>query len=67
MSADVSMLARLKPLPLRLRIAHLSALLRREADGSPRAGELMHLLSLQSALLVQSAALAASIRGGHAG
>ena len=37
MSAGISdMLARLKPLPPRLRIAHLAALLRCEADGSPR-------------------------------
>jgi len=50
MSADADLiLSRLRPLPLRLRIAHLSALLRHEADGSPRAGELMRLLLLQSA------------------
>ncbi|MFZ0809232.1 MAG: hypothetical protein WAM83_01325, partial [Bradyrhizobium sp.] len=55
------MLARLKPLPLRLRIAHLAALLRCEADGSPRVGELTRLLSFQSA------ALTASIPGGRAG
>jgi hypothetical protein len=60
MSADASMLARLKPLPLRLRIAHLATLLRCEADGSPRADELTRLLLLQSAL-------AAPIPGGHVG
>jgi hypothetical protein len=48
-----SMLARLKRLPLRLRIAHLAALIRGEAEGSPRAGALKHLL--------------ASMNGGRAG
>ncbi len=61
MTADASMLARLKPLPVRLRIVHLAALIRREADGSPRADELAHLL------LLQSAALTTSIRSGGAG
>jgi hypothetical protein len=42
-------LARLKRLPPRLRIAHLAALIRCEADGSPRAAELKHLLAAQSA------------------
>jgi hypothetical protein len=40
-----SMLARLKRLPLRLRIVHLAALIRCEPTGSPRAGELKHLLA----------------------
>jgi hypothetical protein len=47
------MLARLKRLPLRLRIAHLAALVRCEAKGSLRARELAHLL--------------ASMNGGRAG
>lgn len=47
------MLARLKRLPLRLRLAHLAALIRGEAEGSPRAGALKHLL--------------ASMNGGRAG
>jgi hypothetical protein len=46
-------LARLKRLPPRLRVAHLAALIRGEADGSPRAGALKHLL--------------ASMNGGRAG
>jgi len=68
MSTDASaILTRLKPLPPRLRIAHLAALLRYEVDGSPRAGELARLLSLQSATLIRSATQTASIRGGRAG
>jgi hypothetical protein len=43
------MLARLERLPARLRIAHLAALLRLEADGSPRAAELKRLLAAQLA------------------
>ena len=39
-----SMLSRLRRLPLRLRIAHLAAILRCEAEGSPRAGELRLLI-----------------------
>jgi hypothetical protein len=39
------MLARLRRLPLRLRIAHLAALVRCEAKGSLRARELTHLLA----------------------
>jgi hypothetical protein len=39
-----SMLLRLKRLPVRLRIAHLASLIRCEPTGSPRAGELEHLL-----------------------
>jgi hypothetical protein len=46
-------LLRLKRLPLRLRITHLVALIRCEPTGSPRAGELKHLL--------------ASMNGGRAG
>ena len=46
-------LLRLKRLPVRLRIAHLAALIRCEPTGSPRAGELKHLL--------------ASMNGGRAG
>jgi hypothetical protein len=62
MSADVSaMRARLEPLPVRLRIAHLAALIRREAKGSLRAGELKHLLA------AQSAEFPASMIGGRAG
>ena len=38
-------LGRLRRLPPRLRVAHLAALLRWEADGSPRAVELKHLLA----------------------
>ena len=38
-------LLRLKRLPLRLRITHLVALIRCEPTGSPRAGELKHLLA----------------------
>ena len=45
-----SMLARLRPLPPRLRIAHLAALLRREANGSPRSAQLKQLLVTQSAV-----------------
>ena len=56
-----SMLARLKRLPPRLRIAHLAALIRQEATGSPRIAELKRLLAVQPA-----ASLAAMI-GGHAG
>jgi len=47
------MLAKLKVLPSRLRIAHLAALIRCEPTGSPRAGALKHLL--------------ASMNGGRAG
>ena len=43
-AADL-MLARLKRLPLRLRLAHLAALIRGEAEGSPRAVALKHLLA----------------------
>ena len=46
-------LLRLKRLPVQLRIAHLIALIRCEPTGSPRAGELKHLL--------------ASMNGGRAG
>ena len=52
-----SILLRLKRLPVRLRIAHLIALIRCEPTGSPRAGELKHLLVAQSA----------SMNGGRAG
>jgi len=45
MNATDPMLLRLKRLPVRLRVAHLAALLRCEATGSPRAGELKHLLA----------------------
>ena len=48
-AAPDSRFARLKRLPVRLRIAHLAALLRREVDGSARLAELMHLLSSQTA------------------
>jgi hypothetical protein len=48
MEAD-PMLARLKVLPSRLRIAHLAALLRCEATPSPRAAGLKRLLAVQSA------------------
>ncbi len=51
-----AMLARLRPLPPRLRIAHLAALLRREAYGSPRLAQLKQLLVVQS-----------TARGGRAG
>ncbi len=51
-----AMLEKLEPLPVRLRIAHLAALLRREGDGSTRAAELEHLLAIQTAT-----------RGGRAG
>jgi hypothetical protein len=37
--------ARLKRLPPRLRVVHLAALIRREADSSPRAAELKQLLA----------------------
>ena len=50
MSEDDSMLARLRRLPPRLRVAHLMALLRRETNGSPRAAELTRLLAGQPAL-----------------
>ena len=36
---------RLRRLPPRLRVAHLAALVRSEAEGSPRAAELKHLLA----------------------
>jgi hypothetical protein len=50
MSGEVdSRLARLRRLPPRLRIAHLAALLRCEADSSPRAAELKQWLASQSA------------------
>jgi hypothetical protein len=45
-----SILARLKRLPPRLRVAHLAALLRSEAHGSPRAAELKQLLAAQPSL-----------------
>ena len=62
MSADVSaMLPRLRPLPQRLRLAHLAALLRCEAKDSLRAGELKHLLAAQSAEFLES------MIGGRAG
>ncbi len=48
-AAACSMLARLRPLPLRLRIAHLAALLRRAAGGPVRAAELAKLLAVQIA------------------
>jgi hypothetical protein len=54
MNATDPMLARLKRLPVRLRIAHLAALIRCEAISSPRIAELKHLL-------------AASTDGGRAG
>jgi hypothetical protein len=54
-------LARLKRLPLRLRIAHLAALIRCQAKGSPRAAGLKHLLAAQSAESL------ASMNGGRAG
>jgi len=60
MNAD-PMLARLTRLPVRLRIAHLAALIRCEATGSARAAELKHLLA------VQSADSLASMIGGRAG
>jgi hypothetical protein len=47
------MIARLKRLPLRLRVAHLVALIHCEAEDSARAGELKRLL--------------ASMNGGRAG
>jgi hypothetical protein len=47
--AACSVLARLRPLPLRLRIAHLAALLRCEANSSPRLARLKQLLVAQSA------------------
>ena len=43
-------LARLRRLPPRLRVAHLVALVRHEADGSLRAAELTRLLAAQPAL-----------------
>ena len=46
--ADLA-LTRLKRLPPRLRVAHLAALLRFAADGSPRSAELKQLLAGQSA------------------
>lgn len=52
---------RLQPIPLRLRVAHLSALIRHEREVSERKAELTALLR------VQSAALAASIDGGRGG
>jgi hypothetical protein len=54
-------LIRLQPIPLRLRIAHLSALIRYEREGSQRKAELTTLLH------VQSAALATSIDDGRGG
>jgi hypothetical protein len=42
-------LARLKRLPPRLRVAHLAALLRSLAHGSPRAAELRRYFAAQSA------------------
>jgi hypothetical protein len=45
MSAEADpMLSRLKRLPLRLRIAHLAALVRCEREGSARAAQLAALL-----------------------
>ena len=41
---------RLRRLPPRLRVAHLAALLRSEAKGTPRAAELTRLLAAQPAL-----------------
>jgi hypothetical protein len=63
MSAGVSaMLARLKPLPLRLRVAHLAALLRCGKiivrDGS---------LSYPSPLKGEGSTVSTSSRGGRAG
>jgi hypothetical protein len=52
------MLARMKRLPVRLRVAHLAALLRRAAANPPRAYELERLIAMQSPL---------SIDGGRAG
>ena len=49
MSAD-TILARLKPLAGKHRIAHLAALLRREREGSTRAAQLTALLRDQSAV-----------------
>lgn len=50
MSGSVdAVMARLRPLPVRLRIAHLAALVRCETDGSSRAAELAQLLSAQAA------------------
>jgi hypothetical protein len=50
MSTQVSHLAvRIKRLPLRLRLAHLAALIRREPAGSTRAPELVALLHDQLA------------------
>jgi hypothetical protein len=48
-AAACSILARLRPLPPRLRIAHLAALLRREPEDSPRAAVFRHLLVAQPA------------------
>jgi hypothetical protein len=45
-----SRLARMKRLPPRLRVVHLAALLRSEADGTLRAAELARLLAAQPAL-----------------
>jgi hypothetical protein len=51
MSADTDpVLSRLMRLPLRLRIAHLVALLRCEREGSTRAAQLTALLCDQSAV-----------------
>jgi hypothetical protein len=55
------LLTRLKLLPPRLRLAHLSALLRCEIEGSPRVSELKRLLS------AQFAEIAESMNGGQAG
>ena len=53
---------RLQPIPLRLRIAHLSAVIRHEREGSQRAVELAALFRIQSAAL---AALIDHGRGGR--
>ena len=54
-------LIRLQPIPPRLRIAHLSALIRHEREGSQRA------VALSALLHVQSTALAASVDHGRGG
>jgi len=53
------MLVRLKPLPPRLRVAHLAALLRCAAEGTPREAELTRLL------LAQSTECPTRMNGGH--
>ncbi|HLI99817.1 MAG TPA: hypothetical protein VKT76_08885 [Bradyrhizobium sp.] len=59
MSAN-GILARLRPLATKHRIAHLAALIRREAEGSARAVELARLLR------AQSSAMCAAKNGGSA-